>query len=70
MTIVSIDFDIIMAPSIEFYNNFTQDKFLFDNPLLKVCNADLRIYRQLTTWFFKNLKNVDYENIIFIKSHE
>ena len=70
MNVVSIDFDIIMAPSIEFYNNFTNDKFLFDNPLLKVCNADLSIYRKLTTWFFKNLKNVDYENIIFIKSHE
>ena len=70
MNIVSIDFDIIMAPSIEFYNNFTHDRYLFDNPLLKVCNADLEHYRKLTTWFFKNLKNVNYENVIFIKSHE
>ena len=46
MNVVSIDFDIIMAPSIEFYNNFTNDKFLFDNPLLKVCIADLSIYRK------------------------
>lgn len=70
MNIVSIDFDIIMAPSIEFYNNFVSDKNLFDNPLLKVCNADLQNYRRLTTWFFKNLKNVNYEDVIFIKSHE
>ena len=70
MNVVSIDFDIIMAPSIEFYNNLTNNRYLFDDPLLKVCNADLDHYRKLTTWFFKNLKNVEYENLIFIKSHE
>lgn len=67
MNIVSIDFDIIMAPSIEFYNNNVRDRTLFDNPLLKVCNADLEHYRRLTDWLIKNKKE---NNVIIIKSHE
>ena len=41
MNIVSIDFDIIMAPSIDFYNNVNKDREqLFLNPLMKVSEAD------------------------------
>jgi hypothetical protein len=48
MNIVSIDFDIIMAPSIEFYNNMTGNSDLFNNDLVKVFTADLVHYQRLT----------------------
>ena len=67
MNIVSIDFDIIMAPSIEFYNNMVRTRSLFNDPLLQVCNADLEHYRRLTDWLIKNKKN---DNVVIIKSHE
>ena len=44
MNIVSIDFDIIMAPSIEFYNGMASDPKLFDHYLTKVFTADLVHY--------------------------
>ena len=50
MNVVSIDFDIIMAPSIEFYNNMTGNPKLFDNYLTKVFTADLIHYQRLTQW--------------------
>jgi len=46
MNIVSIDFDIIMAPSIELYRNF--DLNGYDNYYQNIFNADLTIYTKLT----------------------
>ena len=47
MNIVSIDFDIIMKPSIEFYNNSVHskngDNLYKDSPYTN-CQADLIIY--------------------------
>ena len=48
MNIVSIDFDIIMAPSIEFYNNMVGNPTLFNDDLVKVFTADLIHYQRLT----------------------
>ena len=48
MRVLSIDFDIIMAPSIEFYNNMTGNHNLFNNDLVKVFTADLINYQRLT----------------------
>ena len=71
MNIVSIDFDIIMAPSIEFYNNILhKNKKIFDEPLMQVCNADLIHYTRLTKWITKKARALNSENIVFIESHE
>ena len=71
MNIVSIDFDIIMAPSIEFYNNLLSMKPpILEDPLMKVCRADFIHYHRLTKWLHQKIQFIDKENIIFIKSHE
>ena len=72
MKIVTIDFDIIMRPSIESYNYFIneegcgidqlEEEFLhFQN-----CQADLSIYKLLTDFIL----NVESEKIFFISSHK
>jgi hypothetical protein len=48
MNVVSIDFDIIMAPSIEFYNHMSGNPELFDNYLTEIFPADLIHYQRLT----------------------
>lgn len=70
MNIVSIDFDIIMAPSIEFYNNLVSYEDLFDNELMRICNADLIHYSRLTVWLLKEINRLTDNDIIFIKSHD
>lgn len=71
MNIVSIDFDIIMAPSIEFYNNLLSLKPpILEDPLMQVCRADCIHYHRLTKWLNQKIQFVDKESIIFIKSHE
>lgn len=71
-TIVTIDFDVIMWPSIELYNNFISgekdkiNELERDIPLLHYANADLYLYYKLTNYLLNN-KN---KEIIFIKSHE
>lgn len=69
MTIVSIDFDIIMGPSIEFYNHFINDEHLFEHPLMQICNADLIHYNRLTKWIFKEIQHLSSSDIIFISNH-
>lgn len=71
MNIVSIDFDIIMAPSIEFYNNLVSLKpSIFEDPLMQVCRADYIHYHRLTKWLNQKIKFLNKEDIIFIQSHE
>lgn len=73
-TIITIDFDIIMWPSIELYNNFINGDI--DNmrnitqqmPLLNYANADLELYKKLTNYLLK-LKEQNV-NFVFINSHE
>ena len=68
MTVVSIDFDIIMEPSIEFYNHFSgnRGRDLFRESLLQGCNANLDTYKRLTIWLIQNI-NCD---INFILNHQ
>ena len=68
MNIVSIDFDIIMAPSIELYRNF--DWRGYDNYYQNIFNADLTIYTKLTEWLLRWFPQVGQNNIYFIESHE
>lgn len=70
MNIVSIDFDIIMAPSIEFYNHMTGNPQLFNNYLTQMFQADLTHYQRLTKWLISQSKNLQKEDIVFIFSHD
>lgn len=74
MNIVSIDFDIIMEPDINLYNNWVNDscgidKFVKDYSLLEYLKADLNIYEYLTRFLIKVIQKIGYENIFFIKDH-
>lgn len=69
MNIVSIDFDIIMAPSIELYNSFEQ-KTLYEDYYFNLFNADLVIYSKLTEWLLKWIPEINSSDIHFIESHE
>ena len=68
MNIVSIDFDIIMAPSIELYRSF--DFNGYDNYYQNIFNADLTMYTKLTEQLLRWFPQVGQNNIYFIESHE
>ena len=70
MNIVSIDFDIIMAPSINFYNSLHDNKEKIYPELIAGCKADLSIYNKISSWLYYMAKQLPVENIIFIESHE
>lgn len=70
--ILSIDFDIIMAPCIEIYNNMVPSldwRELEKIPQLKVLTADLIHYNRLTKYLIKLSNYIDKENIFFIENH-
>ena len=73
-TIITIDFDIIMWPSIELYNHIIDgyiDKIQIleqEIPLLKYANADLELYKKLTEYLVQKKK--EKIPIEFIDSHE
>jgi hypothetical protein len=69
MNIVSIDFDIIMAPSIELYNSFERPPF-YENYYTNLFNADLSIYSKITDWLVKWIPTLNSSDINFIESHE
>ena len=73
MNVVTIDFDIIMEPSISFYNNMVDiedpmkdyvDKFSF----LTNIPADLYIYDYLTRYIVRAAKQ--NQEIYFVNSHD
>ena len=75
MNIVTIDFDIIMGPSIGLYNNLINSEtrasdLIKDFPYLNCANADLNTYEFLTRYYINVLKKLDKSKIYFIKSHE
>lgn len=71
--VVTIDFDIIMAPSISWYNNMVpkvQWKDLEKDPLCQFFSADLVHYHRLTQWILHQTEHLSKDQIIFIASHE
>ena len=69
--IVTIDFDIIMAPSIEIYNKeiqggLTYEDYAFKNIINPI--VDFNIYKKLTNYILECKKN--NIKIFFISSHE
>lgn len=67
MNIVSIDFDIIMAPSIELYNNLQHNYASYYEEMF---NADLTIYNKITNWLLNILPQINTDDVVFIESHE
>ena len=74
MKILSIDFDIIMGPSIEIYNhkmgsNCTCQQFEKFYPLIRYANADLMVYSILTDFLIDAAKDMRPDQIHFIMNH-
>ena len=72
MNIVTIDFDIIMGPSIGVYNNavnedFKVDSIIEDYPFLSNVPADLNIYEYLTRYIVDVIKVLPQDKIQFIR---
>ena len=70
--IVTIDFDIIMEPSIEWYNTkalmINWDNLKMD-PIANSFQADLIHYHRLTAWLINQTKKLRSDQIIFIQNH-
>ena len=69
MNIVTIDFDIIMAPSIAFYSHMASTTDVFNIPFTQAFPADFIHYQRLTKWLLSQIKNLSANDIIFISSH-
>lgn len=73
MKIITIDFDIIMAPSIDLYNNISgspwEERFK-RHPLLKLADADYAIYHKLTQYLLYVVPKMNKNNIHFIANHQ
>lgn len=72
--IVTIDFDIIMAPSINLYNNIVgpnkwENEFSQDL-LIRLSFADLQHYHNITLWLLNIIKQIPKEKVHFIFDHE
>lgn len=73
MNILTIDFDIIMAPSIQYYNGLvpqTNWDDLLKNPYYQLSLIDTDIYNKLTNQILDYLPSLKFDQIHFIKSHE
>lgn len=74
--IVTVDFDIIMAPSIEIYNRLIgeergiNDIAEYGSNLMSYCNADLCIYSVLSFYIFKTFESLKKEQIHFVYEHD
>lgn len=75
MNVTTIDFDIIMAPVIESYNDLIEKDKMLDNildkyPYMNNMQGDLFIYEYLTRFIVQTIKEIDQSNVYFITSHE
>ena len=73
MKIITIDFDIIMAPSIDLYNNISNSPWeerYERHPLLKLADADFITYHRLTQYLLYIVPKMKKENIHFIANHQ
>lgn len=69
MNIVSIDFDIIMAPSIQLYHVCNGEE-VYEDYYKNLFNADLKMYTKLTNWLVEWITKVGVDNVYFIESHD
>lgn len=79
MNVLSIDFDIIMAPDINLYNPLvspspegdrTIDSLIERYPHLMGCRADLKHYQVLLNYIINNIETIDVERIRVANNHE
>lgn len=74
MKVLSVDFDIIMAPDINLYNPIVPRKnieeVIKEHPLLTGLRADLTHYKKLVNLLLKVSKDIPYSNICVAFSHE
>lgn len=71
--IVTIDFDIIMAPCIDLYNSLVPKanwNELRNIPQLNVLTADMFIYQRLTEYLISLLPKLSFNQIHFVYDHE
>lgn len=70
-TVISIDFDIIMAPTINYYNMLVPKTSWEDmDDLMSLVFPDAQHYQRLTEWLYYIIPTLDKKNIHFIDSHE
>lgn len=72
MKILSIDFDIIMAPSINLYNDKvpqTDWTSLEEIPYYKLCTFDTIHYKRLTKYLIHQFRKKDKEQLYFFENH-
>lgn len=74
MKVLSVDFDIIMAPDINLYNALVPghklDEMISNHPQLVGLRADLEHYKKLVNLLLTLSKNISYTNICIAYSHE
>lgn len=75
MNVVSIDFDIIMEPDINLYNDWIEgdlgvNDFIKEHKLLENLKANLSIYEYLTRFLIQAIKQIDAKKVYFINSHD
>ena len=71
-TIVTIDFDIIMAPSINLYNNLVPSiswEKLEEDPYFKLLKIDGIHYQKIVNYIIKCMFSISKERIHFIEDH-
>lgn len=69
--ILTIDFDIIMKPSIQLYNDYATDNWieLLQMPEARLFRADMNIYHKLTNYVLLLLDQMNFEDVYFIEDH-
>lgn len=75
MTVLTIDFDIIMYLSLPTYNDFISKNYPFDGlvkdyPFMQYCQADLILYKDITGMLLTMFQRLDKNQIRFVNSHE
>lgn len=73
MRVTTIDFDIIMSPSIDFYNHmipFNKWEDLTKIPFMNLLNIDTVHYHRLTEWIISMLDKLPQDKIFFIRNHD
>ncbi len=72
-TVVTIDFDIIMKPTIDYYSHLSsKDRMEMHNGnnALEIFHGNYEYYFRLTQWLLQMFDIVDKNNVHFILSHE
>ena len=79
MNVLSVDFDIIMAPDINLYNSMVGtsedgsrsiEQRIKENPILAGCRADLQHYQRMVSYILQVTQNLQIKDIRISMNHE